>query len=94
MKIYDWKKFGTFLAIVLFLVIVALHCCRKQEPKVEHIEEHNVECGETIWSIASDHKPNAMSIQEYVYYIRELNNEDDCIINIGQKLQIPIFEEV
>lgn len=31
MKIYDWRRFGTFLAIILFLLAVALHCCSKKE---------------------------------------------------------------
>lgn len=94
MKIYDWKRFGTFLAIVLFLILACLHQCSKKELKVDHIEGYQIESGETLWSICSKFRPAKMSIEEYIHNVRVLNDEQDCIIYPNDTLQIPIFEEV
>lgn len=93
MKIYDWRKFLTFIAILIFLLIVALYGCTRQEPKLQDVQEHTVISGETLWSIAKAYCPSNMSIQEYVYKLRELNNCDDCLIYPNEVLQILIYEE-
>ena len=94
MKIYDWKRFGTFLAMMLFLILVLLHCCSNKELEVESYEDYEVECGDTIWSIASDLKPQGLNIQEFVWEIRQINNKQDCIIYPNEVLKIPVFKEV
>lgn len=94
MKIYDWRKFGTFLAMVLFLILVLLHSCSKKELEVEHYEDYEVECGDTIWSIATSHNPQGANIQELVLEIRKANHIDDCMIYPNEVLKIPVFKEV
>lgn len=93
MKIYDWKKFLTFIAIVLLLIAVILLCFSKKKPQVVDVQEHIIQSGETLWSIASNYKPSCMSIQEYIYNLREFN-KCDCLIYPNEVLQILIYEEV
>lgn len=91
MKIYDWRKFTTFLAIVLFLVLLILTQCtrKKQVPKVQ---EYEVQSGETLWEIATMYRPKDMSIQEYIYNLKEYNNIGS-IIYPNQVLKILVYEE-
>ena len=94
MKIYDWRKFITFLAVVLLFAILILHQCSKPKLEVQDIQEYEVQSGETLWSIASDHRPSSMSIQEYLYNLRAINNKEDCTIYPNEILQILIYEEM
>ena len=94
MKIYSWKRFGAFLVIVFLFILLLVHCCSSKPMEVEHLESYEVECGDTLWSIASHYRPAGMNIQEYLWNIRQLNNKVDCTIYPREVLTIPIFEEV
>jgi len=52
----------------------------------EQVEVHG---GDTLWSIASAHKPDSMDIREYVYYLKKLNKLDSSVIKEGQILILP-----
>ena len=93
MKIYDWKRFMTFISIVLFLVLVCLSQCSKKELVLKEIQEYEVQSGETLWSIGTEYRPQGMSIQEYIFNLQQFNNIDSTIYP-SQKLQILIYEEV
>ena len=93
MKIYDWRRFLTFLAILLFSIINILYQCSRQEPQVIETKEHTVQSGETLWGIATAFRPQTMSIQEYIYNLKQFNNIDSTIYP-AQKIQILIYEEV
>ena len=94
MKIYDWKKFITFLAVVLLFAILILYQCSRPKLEVQEIQEYEVQSGETLWSIASDHRPSSMSIQEYIYNLRTYNHKTDCTIYPNEVLKLIIYEEV
>ena len=51
-------------------------------------EEYTVSAGETLWSIASEHKNNNKDIREYIYELQELNNIKDCMIYPNQTIKI------
>lgn len=93
MKICSWKRFLTFIAVVLFLVILVLSILIHKEPQVIDTKEYEIQSGETLWSIATQFKPHYMSIQEYIYNLREYNNID-CLIYPNEVIQILIYEEV
>ena len=94
MKIYDWRRFLTFIFIVILFIALILSLITRQEPQIKEIKEHTVRSGETYWSIGTANRPDNMSIQEYVFNLRQLNNDTNCIIRAGQTIQVPIYEEV
>ena len=92
MKICNWKRFTTFLAIVMLLACVILHQCSKKELQVKDVEEYTVQSGETLWSIGTEYRPATMSIQEYIYNLQKYNNIGS-IIYPKQVIKILIYEE-
>lgn len=52
-----------------------------------------VQSGETLWGIASENRPETMSIQEYIYNLKQYNNIGSTIYE-NQKIKILIYEEV
>ena len=44
--------------------------------------------GDTLWDIASKHC-GKMEIRQYIYQIKKVNNLDDAIIYVGQKINLP-----
>lgn len=92
MKIYDWKRFTTFIAILLFFVCLLLHQCSKKEPKVIEIQDYTIQSGETLWNIGTQFRPKTMSIQEYIFNIQKFNNIDSTIYP-EQEIKILIYEE-
>ena len=41
--------------------------------------EHHVRCGETLWSIAKQYKPDDITMQEYMAWVYEQNGHDGNI---------------
>lgn len=95
MKIVDWRKFFTFIVIMILFAILVLSIIinTSKAPEVERVEEYEVRIGETLWSIASDYRPSTMSIQEYIFNIQRFNNINS-IIYPEQKIQLLIYKEV
>jgi len=60
---------------------------------LERVEtfEYQVKSGDTLWTIAERFKPVEMDTREFVYYIRELNDNDGKIFP-GQVIKIPKLE--
>ena len=92
MKIYDWKKFLAFIAVLIFFIILILFISGKRERVINHVEEYVVTSGETLWSICTEYRPKDMSIQEYIYNIREYN-KIGSIIHSGETIKLLIYEE-
>lgn len=92
MKIYDWRKFTTFIAIVLFLVAVCLSQCGKKDATITEVQEYEVQSGDTLWNIGTQYRPQNMSIQEYIYNLKKYNNIGSTIYP-EQVLKILIYEE-
>lgn len=100
MKICNWKRFITFIAIVILLLIVGLSQCSKKELQVKEVQEYKVQSGETyivqkgdtIWGISTSvmkEKNIECDIRKVVYQIREDNNIKDCgNLQVGQVLYI------
>lgn len=48
-----------------------------------------VESGDTLWSIAKEHKPDGIDIGEYVYEISKSNGIGNSPICVGQTIYVP-----
>lgn len=97
MKIADKERFYTVIITILaiiFLILIAVLAVQElnKEHEVERIESYTITSGETLWSIGTEYRPNDMSIQEYIYNIREYNNIGS-IIYPGQTIQLLIYKE-
>ena len=53
------------------------------------LSEHYVKEGDTLWSIASEYKPEGRRVDEFVYDIKKLNGLESSMINAGAVLVIP-----
>jgi LysM repeat protein len=49
----------------------------------------DVEQGDTLWKIASDHAPEGIDVRDYIHQIKNENNLVDHRIQIGQLLRLP-----
>ena len=57
-----------------------------------HMEAIRVEAGDSLWSIASEYKPEGKDLREFVYEIASDNGVIDCNIYCGQILYVPVSE--
>lgn len=48
-----------------------------------------VEAGDTLWSIAKEHKPEGIEIGEYIYEISKSNGIGNSPIYAGQTIYVP-----
>lgn len=90
MKIISWRKFLTFVAVVLLFTAVILHQCSKEERQPKTTESYTIHSGETLWSIGTKNRPQDMSIQEYIYRL-ETHNGITADIRAGQTIELLIF---
>ena len=82
------KSIFLIMVYVIFTLILFCIVPKKDSDKVYTTSSYIVSSGETLWSIGTENLPEGMSIQEYIYELRKLNNIDDCIIYPGQEIQI------
>lgn len=95
MKICNWKRFLTFLAIVLFLIVAIIFAIKTNtSEEYEVIETYAVQYGDTLWTICEKYRPKHMDIREYIYLIAQTNNISNCLIYPGQEIQILGIKEV
>ena len=97
MKIVDKKKFIKFLVTVLFIILLLIITvlaikALNNDLVLDHTEEYEIQSGETLWSIASNYRPERMSIQEYIYNLEQFNQITPDI-RPSQKIQILIYKE-
>jgi len=94
MKITNKRKLFNFLIVVITLFILAAAIVlTNAKYELDHTLDYTIKSGETLWSIASNYRPENMSIQEYIYNLREYNN-CGCIIYPNQVIQVLIYKEV
>ena len=86
MKIVNQKRFITFVTVSLLLLISIFNLCFARSEVIT--EDYIVSSGETLWSIASEHKKLGQDIRKYIYELREINNFNDCMIYPGQVIKI------
>lgn len=82
--------------VVLFIVILVLSLIFNTlfaEKKFE-LKEYTIVKNDTLWSIANELSSNNenLSIGRIIYDIQKINKIENCQINIGQTIYIPIYE--
>lgn len=88
MKIKNKKRFVLSMTILTSIIISIFNLAFANVEKSVTTEEHTVICGETLWSIATEHKRDGQDVREYIYELRKLNNLEDCNLQVGQEILI------
>lgn len=83
------RSFKRLAAIIAAgsIAVVGIGAMQHDEPRTEVIE-YTVLPGDTIWSIAQEHRDDGQDVRELVYQIAEDNGIKDAHISPGQKLSI------
>lgn len=89
------KKPLIFTALLLSLIIclgsaAAFGNTKKTENK-KYYETVTVNCGETLWSIASKYNEKNLDLNDYTDEIMKFNNMESSFIMAGQKIVVPIY---
>jgi len=78
--------------IVLFVMVAHSAFSKPQDIKDEYdVISVTVQPGDTLWTIASEYKPEGEDLRKFVYDIAANNGIKDCQIVCGQTLFIPII---
>ena len=88
MKIKNKKRFVLSMTILTTITISIFNLCFANVNKSITLAKHTVVCGETLWSIATEHKRDGQDVREYIYELRKINNLKDCTLQIGQEILI------
>lgn len=93
--LYNNKRFLIRMIIifsVVFLSLTGFMTILTNASKVASYEEFVVSTGDSLWSIAQNHKPLHMDTREYVEQIKRLNVMETSDIQTGQVLNLPNVE--
>lgn len=86
MIIINKKRFIMSLSILLLIIISILNFSFAETKTI--VEDYTVSAGETLWSIALNHKAKNQDVRDYIYQLRKINNLDNCIIYPNQIIKI------
>ena len=86
MKIVNKFKFIRTLAILLIIIYAIFSNVIAKENR--QVMQYTVGKGDTIWSIAKEHKQEKEDIREYVYEIQKMNNMFNSNLAEGQVIDI------
>lgn len=92
-KKFNLKKFLTNFLLVVFLMVTFIsvrNSVATGSPKIQYsaIVVHQ---GDTLWTIASQHRVKGTDIRSFIDKIYEVNQLDSPLITPGQTLKVPIY---
>lgn len=93
--LYNNKQFIFRMFIILsvvFLSLTGFMTVLTNAGEVVSYKEFVVSGGDSLWSIALDHKPVNMDTREYIEQIKQLNLMETSDIQTGQVLSLPNVE--
>ena len=78
--------------IVLFIMMAHSAFSKPQNIRDEYdVISVTVQPGDTLWTIASEYKPEGEDLRKFVYDIAANNGIKDCQIVTGQTLFVPVI---
>lgn len=83
----------TMIMIALYVMITAifnLNIVKGKETTDTTYIEYRVQAGDTLWSIAIEHRQNYLSIPDYIDDIKEVNYITGNTIYAGKCLILPV----
>ena len=92
MKVYrlkNKKRFLTFIIITFAVIMLFVGSVVSAGKNVSReYKTVTVRQGDTLWDIAGKYRGKT-DIRQYIYQIKKVNNLDDAIIYVGQKINLP-----
>ncbi|NLM09564.1 MAG: LysM peptidoglycan-binding domain-containing protein [Clostridiaceae bacterium] len=92
MKVYRLKNKNRFFTVLFLMFTVIIFFVGSVISSGKNVNKEyktiTVRQGDTLWDIASKHC-GKMEIRQYIYQIKKVNNLDDAIIYVGQKINLP-----
>lgn len=87
--------YGIITIAALIVCGIIYHDVTRQNDWEAHrtIIETPIGWGDTLNEIACKYKPSFMSINEYTYHLRELNDMTDSMLYAGQSLKVYVYTE-
>lgn len=90
---FNLKKFLTNFLLVVFLMVTFIsvrNSVATGSPKIQY-STVVVHQGDTLWTIASQHREKGTDIRSFIDQIYEANQLNSALITPGQTLRIPIY---
>lgn len=92
------RVLGMFsVAIIVAIALTAIITSSlMSRPYLVQVDEQTyfVEEGDTLWSYAENNCPDDMDIRKYIQIIVDYNNKDSAGIEVGEIVNVPIFDSI
>ncbi|MBR1970453.1 MAG: LysM peptidoglycan-binding domain-containing protein [Clostridia bacterium] len=75
--------------VLMFIISTVVFSLSANSADKKGVKAITVKAGDTLWSIAKEHKPEGIDIAEYVYEISKNNGIDNSHIYVGQTVYVP-----
>jgi hypothetical protein len=93
-KLLKENSYLIVFALVLVLVFLTMNNVFAEDRDFEMLVI-TIEDGDTLWSIASlYHRELGMTIQDYIFELRSINELNSVIIHPGQSIMIPVSQNL
>ncbi|MFW6001108.1 MAG: cell division suppressor protein YneA [Halanaerobium sp.] len=76
--------------LILSFLIASLFSLIGFGENEQEYTKHQVEAGESLWSIAVFYNEDNIDIRKAIYHIKKANNIESSAINPGEELIIPV----
>ncbi|HEY8421176.1 MAG TPA: LysM peptidoglycan-binding domain-containing protein [Thermoclostridium sp.] len=88
-RLKNRKRFFTILVLTLTVIMLFFGSVVSAGKNVKReYKTITVRQGDTLWDIAGKYRGKT-DIRQYIYQIKKVNNLDDAIIYVGQKINLP-----
>ena len=84
------QKALLFVMVFVAMVVTFVFNGNTNANEKYNVTSVTVECGDTLWSIAQEHKSDGKDIREFINEVSEFNQIDNASILIGQTIFIPM----
>lgn len=88
-------RFTMFLTIIILCIFTAIGFASGMNTvSSSSMNEYNqveIQSGDTLWAIASDHGPADQDVRQTVYDICQLNDISAEQLEAGQKILVPVY---
>ena len=86
------KRVLIIISTTVLAVVLSLASAGEATGEAGATTTYRVRPGDTLWEIAAVHADDSVDVREMVEAIRRINDLDAPVLQVGQRLEIPIAE--